>query len=98
MDAIPHSLITTFVNSAKAMENKLNKVNFPLGCEACTTARPEDYVVPPPGPLDTLPRTPGAALPPLVLETPKPKEKKVPMCPKHRNLKHQNRIYVGMET
>jgi hypothetical protein len=29
------------------------------GCEACTTSRPEDYVVPPPGPLDTLPRTAG---------------------------------------
>ena len=51
------------------------------GCEACTTTRPEDYVVPPPGPLDTLPRTTSvaaAAVPaPLLFNIPKPKEIKV---------------------
>ncbi len=26
------------------------------GCEACTTERPKDYQIPPPGPADTLPR------------------------------------------
>ncbi len=37
------------------------------GCEACTTSRPEDYVVPPPGPLDTLPRTAGPVQPQPVI-------------------------------
>ena len=35
-----------------------NEPNRP-GCEACTTERPKEYKVPPPGPLDTIPR--GAA-------------------------------------
>ena len=52
------------------------------GCEACTTTRPEDYVVPPPGPLDTLPRTTSVAATapapaPLLFNLPKPKEIKV---------------------
>lgn len=33
----------------------LNEPKRP-GCEACTTERPADYVIPPPGPADTIPR------------------------------------------
>ena len=32
-----------------------NEPNRP-GCEACTTERPKEYKIPPPGPLDTIPR------------------------------------------
>ena len=35
----------------------LNEPKRP-GCEACTTERPADYVIPPPGPADTIPRNP----------------------------------------
>ena len=38
-----------------------NPPNRP-GCEACTTERPKDYQIPPPGPLDTIPRG-GASAP-----------------------------------
>ena len=40
----------------------LNEPHRP-GCEACTTERPKDYQIPPPGPLDTIPRGAGAAAP-----------------------------------
>ena len=33
------------------------------GCEACTTERPKDYKIPPPGPLDTLPKGATAFVP-----------------------------------
>ena len=33
----------------------LNEPKRP-GCEICTTERPADYVIPPPGPADTIPR------------------------------------------
>ena len=54
-------------------------LNIPTrpGCEACTTTRPEDYVVPAPGPLDTLPRTTGPMPAPKLFVLPKPKEVKV---------------------
>ena len=41
----------------------LNEPNRP-GCEACTTERPKDYKVPPPGPADTIPRGATAAAKP----------------------------------
>ena len=68
----------------------LNEPHRP-GCEVCTTERPKDYEVPPPGPLDTIPRGATAAaepakpaqsgpvpsrLKPLVKEAPKVEEKK----------------------
>ena len=53
-------------------------INLSTGCEACTTSRPDDYVIPPPGPLDTLPRTTGPVAPPVpATNPPEPKETKV---------------------
>ena len=40
----------------------LNEPHRP-GCEACTTERPKDYEVPPPGPADTIPRGATAVAP-----------------------------------
>ena len=41
-----------------------NPPNRP-GCEACTTERPKDYQIPPPGPLDTIPRGATATADPV---------------------------------
>ena len=50
----------------------LNEPNRP-GCEVCTTERPKDYKIPPPGPLDTIPRGATAVVKEEVkkVETPK---------------------------
>ena len=42
----------------------LNEPTRP-GCAACTTERPADYQVPPPGPADTIPRDPKAEKQPV---------------------------------
>ena len=53
----------------------LNEPHRP-GCEACTTERPKDYEVPPPGPLDTIPR--GATAAPAPVEAKAEATKAVP--------------------
>jgi hypothetical protein len=59
----------------------LNEPTRP-GCEACTTERPKDYKIPPPGPADTMPRgataTAPTAKPPALPESHREKEVKAP--------------------
>ena len=67
----------------------LNEPTRP-GCEACTTERPKDYVQPPPGPADTLPKGATAITP--IPTTSKTKTENVVEASKTKNNKEKDDI------